>query len=157
MGNHFPWFVECKSTTSLTKYHLTCLQHADNAQHAFSSENVPMLYYAIPALEALYKAWSTCAVCPKNHPFASALYAACGKIDDYYEKTMESSTYVLSMGMCSYLLSCILDVTHTGILLVLNPKEKMGYFKKHWPIDLQEEVRKCIEEKVYPSSLLPLQ
>ena len=42
-------------------------------------------------------------------------------------------------------------------VLVLNPKEKMGYFKKHWPAELQEEVRTCIEEEVHPSSLLLFQ
>jgi hypothetical protein len=34
------------------------------------------------------------------------------------------------------------------MLLVLNPKEKMRYFKKHWSADLQEEVMKCVEEIV---------
>lgn len=33
----------------------------------------------------------------------------------------------------------------------------MGYFKKHWPAELQEEVRTCIEEEVHPSSLLLFQ
>ena len=45
-------------------------------------------------------------------------------------------------------LSCTLDVA--DISLVLNPKEKMGYFKKHWSAELQEEVLKCVEEEVYP-------
>src|SRR5258708_15120132 len=108
MGNHFPWFVECKSTTSLTKYHLTCLQHADNAQHAFSSENVPTLHYAIPALEALYRAWSSRAVRPKYEPFAPALHAAAGKIDEYYEKTTECPAYILLMSATSYFLSLTL-------------------------------------------------
>src|SRR5258708_17263638 len=97
MGNHFPWFVECKSTASLTKYHLTCLQHPDNAQHAFSSENVLTLYYAIPALEALYKAWSMCAVFPNYQPFAFALHLVCGKIDDYFVNTTSSSNFYSSI------------------------------------------------------------
>ena len=36
---------------------LNILQHADNAQQAFSSDNVPTLHRAIPALETLYRAW----------------------------------------------------------------------------------------------------
>jgi hypothetical protein len=33
----------------------------------------------------------------------------------------------------------------------------MGYFKTHWPAELQEEVRACIEEEVRSSSLLLFQ
>ena len=54
---------------------------------------------------------------------------------------------------CDFLF-LILDVTY--VLIVLNPKEKMGYFKKHWPSDLQEEVQKCVEEEVCSCSLLLL-
>ncbi len=73
-----------------------------------------MLHYAIPALEALFRAWSNQAVHPKYHPFASALHAACGKIDEYYVKMMDSPAYILSMSKCSCPLSCILDVTDMG-------------------------------------------
>jgi hypothetical protein len=79
------------------KSKLDVLQHADNAQQAFSSDNVPTLHYAIPALEALHRAWSSRASRPKFQPFASALYAACEKIDEYYEKTTESPAYIMSM------------------------------------------------------------
>jgi len=44
----------------------------------------------------------------------------------------------------------------TNIFLVLNPKEKMGYFKKHWSTDLHEDVLKCVEEEVHSSPLLHL-
>ena len=40
------------------------------------------------------------------------------------------------------------------MFLVLNPKEKLGYFKKHWSSDLQEDVVKCIKEVVWVSSSL---
>ena len=33
-------------------------------------------------------------------------------------------------------------------LSVLNPKEKMNYFKKHWSKELQGQVVKCVEEVV---------
>jgi hypothetical protein len=41
----------------------------------------------------------------KYSPFAPALHAACGKIDEYYEKTTESPAYIMAMSMnlCSYL------------------------------------------------------
>ena len=48
----------------------------------------------------------------------------------------------------------ILNLDIADISLVLNPKEKMGYFKKHWSTELQEEVLKCIEDEVYLSSCL---
>ncbi|KAF8470959.1 hypothetical protein DFH94DRAFT_811464 [Russula ochroleuca] len=76
---------------------LGLLSHADNAQQAFSSENVPTLNLAIPALEALHKAWSTRAERPPNRPFAPALHATCNKIDEYYKKTTESPVYIMSM------------------------------------------------------------
>ncbi|KAN0118456.1 hypothetical protein V8E52_005186 [Russula decolorans] len=38
---------------------LGLLSHADNAQQAFSSEQASTLHLAIPALEALHRAWST--------------------------------------------------------------------------------------------------
>jgi len=84
------------------------------------------IHRAIPALEALYKAWSSRAERTKYKRFVPALEAACAKIDEYYEKTTESPVYIMAM--------------------ILDPKEKMTYFKKHWSIDLQEEVVKCVEE-----------
>jgi len=75
------------------------LQHADNAQQAFSSENVPTLHLGIPALEALYRAWSSRAERPKYELFAPALRAAYEKVDEYYEKTTESPAYIMSMSM----------------------------------------------------------
>jgi len=110
---------------------LGLLSHADNAQQAFSSNNISTFHLAIPALEALYRAWSSRADRLKYLPFAPALRAACEKIDEYYEKTTESPAYIMSM--------------------ILNPKEKMDYFKKHWSVDLQEDVVKCAEEVVWAS------
>ncbi|KAI0261694.1 hypothetical protein BGY98DRAFT_940614, partial [Russula aff. rugulosa BPL654] len=101
--------------------------HANNAQQAFSSENAPTLHLGIPALEALYKAWSSCVDRPEFEPFAPALCAAYEKIDEYYEKTTESPAYIMSM--------------------ILNPNEKMGYFKKHLPANLHEDVLKCVEDE----------
>jgi len=86
-------------------------QHADNAQDAFSSENVPTLHHAIPSLEALYRAWSSWAAHPKYQPFVATLNAACAKIDEYYEKTTQSPAYVLSMSMSLYCILCPHNVT----------------------------------------------
>jgi hypothetical protein len=39
--------------------------------------------------------------------------------------------------------------------IVLNLKEKMGYFRKHWSVDLQEAVVICAE-MVWANSPLPI-
>lgn len=72
-------------------------QHADNAQQAFSSDQASTLHLAIPALEALHKAWLSRAERPKYERFAPALAAAYTKIDGYYAKTTTSPAYVLAM------------------------------------------------------------
>jgi hypothetical protein len=84
---------------------LTFSQHANNAQQAFSSEQVSTLHLAIPALEALHRAWSTRADRPKYERFVTALQAACTKIDEYYEKTTETPAYIMAMSkiICSCL------------------------------------------------------
>jgi hypothetical protein len=51
----------------------------------------------------------------------------------------------MSMRPSSYIQNII------DVFLVLNPKEKMGYFKKHWSVNLQEDVIKCVEEVVCAS------
>ena len=106
------------------------------------------LHLAIPALEALHKAWSSRADRPKYARFADALNTACNKIDKYYEKTTESAAYLVAMSV-SY---CFLPMTLLMNLLVLNPKGKMLYFKKHWPEELHENVLKYVEAVV--SSIL---
>ncbi|KAF8240515.1 hypothetical protein L208DRAFT_1232243 [Tricholoma matsutake] len=72
-----------------------------------------IIHYAIPVLEALHRAWSSRAGHSKFQLFAPTLHAACKKINEYYEKTTDSPAYIMSM--------------------ILNPKEKMGYFKKRSP------------------------
>jgi hypothetical protein len=64
----------------------------------FSSEHTCTLHLAIPALEALHRAWSSCAECSKYEQFADALESAYTKIDGYYEKTTKSPAYIMTMG-----------------------------------------------------------
>lgn len=73
------------------------LKHADNAQQAFSSDQNPSLHLAVPALEALHKAWSSRLVRPKYYHFKAPLQAAIDKIVDYYEKTGDSDAYIIAM------------------------------------------------------------
>jgi hypothetical protein len=78
------------------------LKHADNAQQAFSSDQNPSLHLAIPALEALHKAWSSRLVRPKYYHFKAPLQVAIDKIVDYYEKTGDSDAYIISMREYSF-------------------------------------------------------
>ncbi|KAG1823967.1 uncharacterized protein BJ212DRAFT_1476821 [Suillus subaureus] len=102
------------------------LLYADIAQQAFSSESTTTLHLAIPALETLHQAWSSCAEWPKYSHFTPALHATAQKLNEYYEKTTDSPAYVMSM--------------------LLDPTGKMLYFKKNWPKDLQDEVLACAEQ-----------
>ncbi|KAG2067668.1 hypothetical protein BDR04DRAFT_1158793 [Suillus decipiens] len=60
------------------------LAHADKAQQSFSSDKGASLHLALPALEALHKAWSTCSENPKYKPFQEALQQGVSKIHKYY-------------------------------------------------------------------------
>lgn len=123
------------------------LQHSDNAQQAFSSETATTLHLAIPALEALHKAWTTRVVRSSYERFVPALNAACAKIEDYYDKTTESPAYIMSMGKQLLVLFFKHCLTFY-MLLVLDPKAKLEYFKRQWSSELQDQVVKCVEEVV---------
>jgi hypothetical protein len=110
VGEHISWFTECTFTSlsMSTVFNIVLPQHADNAQQAFSSDNISTLHLAIPALESLYRAWSSRADHVKYSPFAPAVHAACEKINEYYEKTTQSLAYIMAMSMnlCSYPAHC---------------------------------------------------
>ncbi|KAG2351039.1 hypothetical protein BDR07DRAFT_1232488, partial [Suillus spraguei] len=61
------------------------------------------------------------------------LTAATEKVDEYYEKTINTPAYVLAM--------------------LLDPTAKMSFFKKQWPEHLHDDVLSCAESVV---SHLPL-
>ncbi|KAH9041468.1 hypothetical protein EDB83DRAFT_2318216 [Lactarius deliciosus] len=96
------------------------LKHADKYQQAFSYENIPSLHTAIPALEKLHAAWDSRTTRRKYAPFVDGLRAGVTKIEEYYNKTSTSHAYTFVM--------------------LLNPDEKMSYFKKNWDAELQKEV-----------------
>ncbi|KIK78221.1 hypothetical protein PAXRUDRAFT_164595, partial [Paxillus rubicundulus Ve08.2h10] len=104
------------------------LAHADNAQQSFSSDKGPTLQHALPALEALHKAWSKHAEAARYKPFQEGLTATTDKIMDYYEHTADSDAY-----------------TYTLIIL-LDPSQKDVYFKKYWGKELHAQVLKNVEQ-----------
>lgn len=93
--------VRCRNSfivlcCSLTNDHGT-KQHADNAQHAFSSDKAPTLHLALPALEAIHKAWTTRQTREKYKDFLPALKAGLTKIEEYYDRTSDSDAYTFAM------------------------------------------------------------
>ncbi|KAJ3715932.1 hypothetical protein DFJ43DRAFT_1141982 [Lentinula guzmanii] len=58
---------------------------------------------------------------PLKNSIALALTAALEVIEDYYQKTSDSNAYLLAM--------------------VLDPSQKMEYFRKNWTLNLQDDVR----------------
>ena len=77
------------------------MQHADNAQQSFSSDGHPSLHNAIPALEALHKAWMSRSSRAKYAPFTDAIEAGLKKIVEFYDKTSVSDIYTFVMRLSS--------------------------------------------------------
>src|SRR5262249_36385409 len=107
-------YIVCSDNSNM----LIIFQHAENAQQVFSLEQESTLHLAIPALEALHRAWSSRAECPKYERFVPALNAACAKVDEYYDKTRHSAAFI--MAMSKQLFSSL--VMMLILLLVLNPR-----------------------------------
>jgi hypothetical protein len=108
--------------------YLTLYKHADNAQQAFSSEQASTLHLAIPALEALHRAWSSRAQRPKYERFAHALECACTKIDEYYEKTTETSAYIMAMSTLLLFMLRVADAI--DIAVSSQPEREDGVFQE---------------------------
>ncbi|KIJ12263.1 hypothetical protein PAXINDRAFT_14886 [Paxillus involutus ATCC 200175] len=95
------------------------LAHTDNAQQNFSSDAGPSLHLALPALEALHKAWDSRSIQSKYMVFSTGLNAAVNKIVEYYERTADLDTYTMAM--------------------LLDPSFKDAHFKKYWGADLHAD------------------
>ncbi|KAG6863608.1 hypothetical protein C0991_004637 [Blastosporella zonata] len=108
--------IPTKTEWSRVSTFLDLLTHAENAQHAFSSNQGPSLHLAIPALESLCKAWSSRKDRDKYTDFRDALEAGVDKIVHYYDRTSESEVYTFVM--------------------LLDPELKSKHLKKHWGDDL---------------------
>jgi hypothetical protein len=88
----------------------------------------PSLQLALPALEALHKAWMSRSDSPKYAPFHEGLNAAVEKIHEYYDRTAESDAYIMAMCMCllfmlllpSFDHSVLQCLTHHRRICILN-------------------------------------
>jgi hypothetical protein len=80
---------------------------------------------ALPALEALHKAWTSRANKTKYYVFESALDAAVDKISEYYDKTSTSDAFILSM---RELLTFTLTFSHRALRYSPPPKNEDALF-----------------------------
>ncbi|KAG8213466.1 hypothetical protein J3R82DRAFT_11985 [Butyriboletus roseoflavus] len=107
---------------------LSKLLAGDNAQQSFSSEGISTLQYALPALEALHKAWTARSESSRYFAFQDGLHAALAKIAEYYDHTADSDAHTIT--------------------ILLDPTLKDGYFKKYWGQELHKDVMKNAEKLV---------
>ena len=75
------------------------VQHANNAQQAFSSSSSPSLQNALPALERMYAAWEKASSKPRYAFLVPALEAGMAKLDQYYQRSAASDAHIMAMGM----------------------------------------------------------
>jgi len=82
---------------------MALLQHADNAQQAFSSSSTPTLQNALPALERMHVAWEKASSKPHYSCFKPALNAGMEKLNKYYQRSAASDAHIMAMGKCQLL------------------------------------------------------
>ncbi|KAF8638777.1 hypothetical protein AX14_010153, partial [Amanita brunnescens Koide BX004] len=105
---------------------LNLLGHAEKAQQAFSSDQGPTLHLALPALEALHKAWSTRVSRIQYLDFQDGLNAGIDKIVDYYQRSADSDAYIMAM--------------------LLDPTQKIEHIRKYWGEALLKDALEHAEE-----------
>ena len=122
------------------------LQHANNAQQAFSLASTPTLHNALPTLEKLHAAWQKASDKRCYSHFVQALEAGMAKLDTYYRCSAESDAHIMAMGKLLWVIVlAMLWWEHYN--LVLNPKNKMAHFTKHWP-SLLSKVEEVVQKRV---------
>lgn len=106
---------------------LKILKHADDAQHAFSSQTDPALSHALPALEKLHKTWTALAGREKYFRYQDALNAGIEKIATYYNKASGNDAYIMAM--------------------ILDPSSK-AWYQKEWA-DGKEAGARLLVERIF--------
>jgi len=114
-------------------------------QQAFSAVKAPSLYNALPAVKALYAAWTNCAKKEKYAIFEPALDTAISKLEEYYMKTANSDAHIIVMSSSQS--NC--KIYLTTVPPVVNPEKKLSHFKKYWKKKEYDKVVKLIEAKVH--------
>ena len=84
---------------------LALLCKVEEAQQAFSSDCSPTIHLALPALEALHKAWHSQTSKLDYIDFWTGLEASTAKIEEYYKRSADSDVYIMAMCMRSIFFS----------------------------------------------------
>jgi len=74
-------------------------------QHFFSSEHLPTLWRALPAIEALQTAWEAKRDDPRFALYSAAINKGLAKLQKYYSRFDEKPSYVLALGKLPFNLS----------------------------------------------------
>lgn len=72
-------------------------QDSNRVQQYFSSENVPTLWRALPAIEELQTAWEEKRDNPQYAIYKPAINDGLAKLNKYYSKFDEKPNYILSL------------------------------------------------------------
>ncbi|KAJ8503453.1 hypothetical protein ONZ45_g10852 [Pleurotus djamor] len=104
---------------------INILSAADKSQQAFSSDQESTLSLALPALEALHKAWSSRIDRSKYASFSAALQAGVDKIVEYYNRTADTDAY--------------------NVTMFLDPESKGRYMRKNWGEELYKQALDRLE------------
>ena len=67
-------------------------------EHCFSSEQLPTLWRALPAIESLQTAWEAKRDDPHFAIYYSAINDGLAKLQKYYSRFDEKPSYVLALG-----------------------------------------------------------
>ena len=70
-------------------------------QHCFSSEQLPMLWRALPVIEALQTAWEAKRDDRRFAIYEDAINEGLAKLQKYYSRFDEKPAYVLALGKSS--------------------------------------------------------
>ncbi|KAJ7156688.1 hypothetical protein C8R46DRAFT_1294370 [Mycena filopes] len=108
---------------------LNVLQSAQNAQHAFSADLRSTLHLAIPALEKLHAEWTVKSNQAKYSVFHDALEQALLKVDEHYQKTSNSNSYMFAMG----------TFIHSGTVFISNRSEFANQMLVIWQSRSRDE------------------
>ena len=104
------------------------MQHASDAQQAFSSSSTPTLQNALPALEKMHAAWKKASSKGRYSYFVPALHAGMVKLDQYYQRSAESDAHIMAMGKSSFIPMYCTD--QSSMLHSPEPEEEDGSFHK---------------------------
>jgi hypothetical protein len=82
------------------------MQDSNNIQQYFSSERLPTLWRALPALEELQTAWEAKKDSDEFILYKGAINDGLGKLRKYYSRIDSKPVFVLALGLFLFFLFC---------------------------------------------------